>query len=201
MPPEHAPLSRRSGRAMKVAVVGAGVMGCATAWALARARGGRHGLRAVRAGPHARLEPRPHAHLPPRISRGVLGAARAGGVRGWRELEQETGGRCSSCTGSSSWSRAGGDVGARARACGVEHRLLDADEARAPASSCRPAGSRSGSRTRASCSPTARSPRSRGDCRVETAGASSRSTRSTRTSSSSPRARGSRSSSPTCRCA
>src|SRR5262249_41562953 len=31
---EHAPLSRRHHRGMRVAVVGAGVMGCATAWAL-----------------------------------------------------------------------------------------------------------------------------------------------------------------------
>ena len=199
---EHAPLSRRPDRRVKVAVVGAGVMGCATAWALRERGADVDGARAVRARPRPRVEPRPHAHLPAsRIPTPYWVRLRAGGVRRLARARARSG--CSASTGSSSSSRDPALTSARALdECGVAYRLLDADEVRAlgamlpdgwTALYVADAGDRA--------SPTARGTRSstapacgRDERRIE-----STRRRSTRTSSSSPPARGSADSSPTCR--
>ena len=77
---EHDAPSRRPDRPMKVAVVGAGVMGCATAWAL-RERGADVTLFEqfepghVRGSSHGQ-----HEDLPARVPRAALGRARRRGA-------------------------------------------------------------------------------------------------------------------------
>ena len=159
----------------RVAVVGAGVMGCAAAWALAErgadvtlieqfeldhARGSSHGRTRI-----FRLA-YPEAHW-------VQLAEEA--LAGWRELERRAGRELLGLHGLVELcSSARADV---APTCSTRAAsstgCSTATRSARTASCCRTAGRRSGSRTRASCSPTraARVPRRR------TAGASRRAPR------------------------
>ena len=67
--------------AMKVAVIGAGVMGLADGLGAEAARPRAGDLRAVRDRQRARLEPRALADLPARLCRGRLRSPRPGGTR------------------------------------------------------------------------------------------------------------------------
>jgi sarcosine oxidase len=116
----------------RVAVVGAGIMGSAAAWAL-RARGAEVTLIDQFELPHARGS----SHGPTRIFRLAYPEAHwvqlaEEALAGWRELEQETGrellglyGLIEVCASVEVTSR---DV---LEARGIEHRLLDGEEARA----------------------------------------------------------------------
>ena len=196
---EHGALPRGPDRPMKVAVVGAGVMGCATAWAL-RERGAEvTRARAVRARSRPRLEPRSHAHLPGRVSRAGLDPVRAGRVRGLARPRSRS---ARPLRADRARRGPGADLGARAR------RVRRAVPAARPRTRCarrarssRRAGRRCTPPTRASSSPIARATRSSRPpaSRSRRTAASSRPTSSTRTSSSSPPAPGSATSSRTCR--
>ena len=193
-----APLSRRSDRAMKVAVVGAGVMGCATAWAL-RERGAEVTV-------HEQFEldhDRGSSHGRTRIFRVAYPEvewvrfaqdAYGGGLEGLDPDVLGLYGLIELVADPASPRRARSTSAACRTGCSTPTRRARSGRI------SRTAGRRCISPTRASCSPIARGTRSsrRPGSRSRRAGASSRPTSSTRTSSSSPPARGCATSSRTC---
>ena len=110
-----------------VVVVGAGVMGLASAWALATRRTRRHRARAVRGRPPVRVEPRRVAHLPLRIRRDGVGRARAGGAAAVAGAGAGVGDRGAlahrACSTHGTTARRSG---AALDACSAEYEVLDA---------------------------------------------------------------------------
>ena len=109
---EHAPLSRRPARGMRVAVVGAGVMGCAAAWAL-RERGAdvvvyeQFELDNTRGSSHGRTRIFRVAYPDPYWIRFAQEA-----YAGWNDLDPE---RARALRPRRARARSGADLGARAR--------------------------------------------------------------------------------------